>query len=643
MGVGEVTGRGVCTRSRRRAHALVPARFALLPVLAWFAATGAWAAAPAPLAAPDGMVVAESPAAALVGAEVLRRGGNAIDAAIAVHFALAVTYPEAGNIGGGGFMLVRLADGSSEAIDFREVAPAAATRGLFLRSDGTPDAQLSTTSLLASGVPGSVAGMGLAHERYGTLPWKELLAPAQRLAAEGFVVDAYTAAQLLESRARLEAHPAARHIFLRDDRFWAEGDTLRQPELAATLARIAQSGPREFYEGATAESLVAEMTRGGGIITREDLRAYRAIVRRPLTGTYRGYTLITMPPPSSGGIAILQMLGILGGFQLRDGGPLASRTLHLMTEAMRRAFADRAEFLGDPDFAPLPLDGLLQPAYLDSLRASIDPWRATPSLQAGPGMPAGAAAFYAATGGTPGPDIHGAGSGAGSGAGPGAGPDAGSSGGVETTHFSIVDRDGNAVAVTTTLNTWYGSGHMVTGAGFLLNNEMDDFTAAPGQPNGFGLIQGEANAVRPYARPLSSMAPTIVLKDGAPLLVLGSPGGPRIISAVLQTLVCVLDFGMDIQAAVATPRIHHQWWPDVLYYEPDALTADVREALARMGHTLTAYESIGSVQGIEVRSAEGGQRWLLGGADPRRNGCAVGVNHDRIVTHCVCPPCAKAR
>jgi gamma-glutamyltranspeptidase/glutathione hydrolase len=612
----------------RSGHASVPALFALL---AWFATPGAWAAAPAPLAASNGMVVAESPAAALAGAEILRRGGNAIDAAIAVHFALAVTYPEAGNIGGGGFMLVRMADGSSEAIDFREVAPAAATRGLFVRPDGTPDAQLSTASLLASGVPGSVAGMGLAHERHGTLPWKELLAPAQRLAADGFVVDAYTAAQLLESRARLEAHPATRRILLRDGRFWAEGDTLRQPELAATLTRIAQSGPREFYEGATAESLVAEMARGGGIITREDLRAYRPIVRKPLTGAYRGYTLITMPPPSSGGIAILQMLGMLSGFPLSDSGPLSPRTLHLMTEAMRRAFADRAEFLGDPDFTPLPLDGLLQTGYVDSLRARIDPWRATPSLQAGPGLPAGAAGFYAATGGAPGIDIYGAGAGA------------ESPGGVETTHFSIVDRDGNAVAVTTTLNTWYGSGLMVTGAGFLLNNEMDDFTVAPGRPNGFGLIQGEANAVRPYARPLSSMAPTMVLKDGAPLLVLGSPGGPRIISAVLQTLICVLDFGMDIQAAVAAPRIHHQWWPDVLYYEPDALTTDVREALARMGHMLTAYPSIGSVQGIEVRVAEGGQRWLLGGADPRRNGCAVGVSEERIVTRCVCPPCAKAR
>jgi gamma-glutamyltranspeptidase / glutathione hydrolase len=630
---GAVMGRVVRARSWRWAPVL--AIGSILSILMWSATPGARAAAPAPLAASSGMVVAESPAAALVGAEVLRRGGNAIDAAIAVHFALAVTYPEAGNIGGGGFMLVRLADGSSEAIGFREVAPAAATRGLFQRQDGTADGQLSTASLLASGVPGSVAGMGLAHERHGTLPWKELLAPAQRLAADGFVVDAYTAGQLLESRARLEAHPAARRIFLRDGRFWAEGDTLRQPELGATLARIAQAGPREFYEGATAESLVAEMARGGGIITREDLRAYRPVVRKPLTGAYRGYTLITMPPPSSGGIAILEMLGILGGFTLGESGPLSSRTLHLTTEAMRHAFADRAEFLGDPDFTPLPLDGLLRASYLDSLRASIDPWRATPSLQAGPGQPAGAAEFYAATGGTPGSDIYGVE--------PGVAPGAGSPSGVETTHFSIVDRDGNAVAVTTTLNTWYGSGLMVTGAGFLLNNEMDDFTSAPGQPNSFGLIQGEANAVRPYARPLSSMAPTIVVKDGAPLLVLGSPGGPRIISAVLQALTGVLDFGMDIQAAVAEPRIHHQWWPDVLYYEPDALTTDVREALARMGHMLTAYESIGSVQGIEVRSAEGGQRRLLGGADPRRNGCAVGVSDGRIVSRCACPPCVKAR
>jgi len=577
------------------------------------------AAAPAPLVARDGLVVSGNPQASLVGARVLQAGGTAVDAAVAVHFALAVTHPEAGNLGGGGFMIVRLADGTCEAIDFREVAPAAATRDLYLGPDGRPDRALSTASLLAVGVPGSVAGMGLAHERFGTVAWDELLAPAVRLARAGFALDAYLAGGLRRSAERLGRHPEARRIFLREGDYFAPGDTLRQPELAATLARIALHGPAEFYQGETADSLIREMERGGGIMTREDLRAYRPLIREPLRGRDGGHEILTMPPPSSGGVALVQMLQMLAGVPLDVYGAGSSRSCHYLAEAMRRAFADRAEFLGDPEFAPIPVVGLTAASYAESLAATIDPWRATPSLEAGPGLPHGARAFYAATGGSPGPDIR------------------TSSGGTETTHFSIVDAEGNAVAVTTTLNTSYGTGLMATGAGFLLNNELDDFAALPGTPNYYGLIQGEANAVRPFARPLSSMTPAIVVVDGEVRLVLGSPGGPRIITSVLQVYLNVTRHEMDVQAAVAAPRIHHQWWPDRLYHESDALVTDVARALEQLGHTLAPRGAIGSVQAVEVRRNQDGERLLLGGADPRRNGCAVGVSGERIVSRCACP------
>jgi len=576
------------------------------------------AAFPPPTVATDGMVVTDSPEASRVGAEVLRQGGNAIDAAIAVSFALAVTYPQAGNIGGGGFLVVRMAGGPTETIDFREVAPAAATREMYLGPNGRPDPRLSTESLLASGVPGAVAGMAMAHERYASRPWGELLAPAIRLAAEGFALDRYTAGHFIALQARLALHPEAKRIYLRDGQFWAEGDTLKQPELAATLSRIARLGPREFYEGETALLILAEMARAGGIISAADLIAYRPLWRSPLGGRYRGHDVYTMPPPSSGGIALLQMLSCLDPFPVSQLGPQSSRQIHLLSEVMKRAFADRAEFLGDLDHVPVPVAGLLAPAYLDSMRASIDEGCATPALLAGPGLPAGAAAFYAATGGTPGPDIL-------SGHAAGGGP-----GGRETTHYSIVDRHGNAVAVTTTLNTSYGSGQMVTGAGFLLNNEMDDFAALPGSPNYYGLVQGEGNAVRPFARPLSSMTPTIVARGDTLALVLGSPGGPKIITSVLQTLVNVLDHQMDIQAAIAAPRVHHQWWPDTLYVEPRGLTVDVAQALERLGHRLSEGGLAGSVQGIQVVQA-GDRRLLLGASDPRRNGKPVGVSGARLV------------
>ncbi len=569
----------------------------------------AQAASPRPVVGTGGMVVTESPEATLVGARVLQAGGNAIDAAVAVHFALAVTYPRAGNLGGGGFLIIRMADGTEEAIDFREIAPAAATRDLYLGEDGQPDPNLSTSTLLGTGVPGSVAGMGLAHERHATRSWEELLAPAIRLARGGFALDRYTAEHLAIYRGHLGRHPETARILLNGGELWSEGDTLRQPELAATLTRLARHGPAEFYEGATADSLVAEMTRGGGIITAEDLRGYRAKVRRPLRGGYRDLTILTMPPPSSGGIALLQMLHCLEDHPVGDMGPLSSDATHLLVEAMKRAFADRAEFLGDADFTPVPVDGLLRDAYLDSLCASIDPERATPSLEAGPGLPPGADIFYRATGGTPGPDIL------------DPGPD-----GENTTHFSIVDAAGNAVAVTTTLNTSYGTGLMVTGAGFLLNNELDDFAALPGSANYYGLIQGEANSVRPFARPLSSMTPTIALRGDRLALVLGSPGGPKIITAVLQTLVNVVDHQLNIQQAIDLPRVHHQWWPDTLRIENDALSADTRRALEAKGHHLGGSWWMGSVQGIHIVEGR-----MYGAADSRRNGCAAGLSGSLIV------------
>jgi gamma-glutamyltranspeptidase / glutathione hydrolase len=581
----------------------------------------AGAASPKPLLGTDGMVVSESPEASLVGAQVLAAGGNAIDAAIAVHFALAVTYPQAGNLGGGGFMLIRLADGTAEAIDFREMAPAAAMRDLFIGADGRPDRRLSTGSLLASGVPGAVAGMGAAHERHGTKPWRELIEPAQTLAGKGVVLDEYSAGYIARLQGRLSTHPESRRIYLNNGKFHTEGDTFYQPELAKTLGRIALQGPSEFYTGETAKLLITEMERGGGIMTSEDLRGYRPRIRQPIEGHYRGTTILTMPPPSSGGIALAQMFAYLEPFELRSMGALSSRATHILAEAMKRAFADRAEFLGDADFTPVPVQGLLAQSYLDSLAASISLDHATPALSAGPGVPAGAYEFYQETGGQPGADIN---------------LPKPENGGVEsrqTTHFSIVDKEGNAVSCTTTLNTSFGNGHMVTGAGFLLNNEMDDFASAPGEPNYYGLIQGEANAVRPFARPLSSMTPTIVTRDGNVEFVLGSPGGPKIITSVFQTLVNVLDHGMNIQAAIDCPRVHHQWWPDTLRVEPSALTRDVMERLQEKGHALGGSWYMGSVQGIQVVGSGEGRR-LYGGSDPRRNGCAVAVKSGRIISRC---------
>jgi gamma-glutamyltranspeptidase / glutathione hydrolase len=520
------------------------------------------------------MVATSSAPATRVGVEVLRRGGNAVDAAVAVGLALAVTYPSAGNLGGGGFMLVRLADGRTTIIDFREVAPLRAHARTYLdarRRDA------STVGHLAAGMPGTVAGLALARERFGTRPWRELVEPARRLAAEGFLVSHALARDLRASKA-LPRFAESRRVYLRGGRFWRAGERFRQPELAATLGRLQRHGPREFYTGRTARLIAREMRASGGLITLEDLRRYRPVVRQPLRGRYRGYEIVTMPPPSSGGVALLEMLGVLERFPIAQMGAGSSATVHLMVEAMRRAFADRAAFLGDPAFTSVPVARLTSPAYAAELARSIDPRRATPSGEIRAGQPASVE------------------------------PE-------ETTHYSIVDRHGNAVAVTYTLNGSYGSGVTVRGAGFLLNNEMDDFTTRPGAPNLFGLVQGPANNVAPGKRPLSSMTPAMVLRDGRLRWVLGSPGGPTIINTVFQVIVNLADHRMPLWRAVSEPRLHHQWLPDEIVTEPHALPVDVRRSLLAKGHRFARRSRLlGDVQAIEVDPSTGAR---IGVSDPR--------------------------
>ena len=475
------------------------------------------------------MVAAQEKHATRVGVEILRQGGNAVDAAVAVGFAMAVTHPQAGNIGGGGFMLVHLAAGNKTiAIDYRETAPAAMTRDVFLDEKGEADPKKSRESALGVGVPGTVAGLALAHERYGSgkFTLAQLIAPAIALAREGFAVEDDLADSLPRALPRLARWPAAAKIFLkRDGTPLGRGDRLVQGELAASLETIAAGGPRAFYEGALAEKIVTAIKQAGGLMTLDDLKTYRAIERPVVRGTYRGYDIASMPPPSSGGIHLIQILNILEGFPLRDLGAESAATLHLMIEAMKPAYADRAEFLGDPAFVTVPLAGLISKRYAAEQRKAIDPERARPADTIKPGTPAA----YESD---------------------------------NTTHFSVIDADGNAVANTYTLNFSYGLGLVADGTGILLNNELDDFAAKAGAPNAYGLVGGDANAPGPGKRPLSSMAPTIVFRDGRVVLVTGTHGGSRIITTVLQVILNVVDHQMNIAEAVAAPRIHHQWVPD---------------------------------------------------------------------------------
>lgn len=535
-----------------------------------------------PVFARKGMVVAQEPLAADVGVAVLKAGGNAVDAAVAVGFALAVTYPFAGNIGGGGFMLIRMADGRTTFIDFRETAPHQATRNMYLDADG----KMSLDSLhgwRASGVPGTVRGLELAQKKYGRQPWAELLQPAIELASKGFPVSRAMMDSLRGGAHYLSPFPESKRIFLKDGAFYDWNENLRQPELASTLERIAHQGARDFYEGETAHILAREMEKNGGLITLQDLREYQAVERRPLEGDYKGYHIITSPPPSSGGVGILQMLGMLDGTGYEKTGAGSATTYHYFAEVMRRFFADRNEYLADPDFVKNPIAALLDAAYIRKRRESIDPTQATPTEKIGPGLPAGKESS-------------------------------------ETTHYTIADEQGNVVAVTYTLNAGYGSCVTVPGAGFLLNDEMDDFAGKPGSPNLFGMVQGEANVIAPGKRPLSSMVPTIVMKDGKPFLALGTPGGSRIITAVLQVMVNVMDFGMNIQDAIDFPRVHHQWKPDRLDFER-GISPDTIALLKKAGYNIEEAKPvvIARVEGILI---DGG--WLQGGHDERGAGKAAG-------------------
>ncbi|MBZ5529093.1 MAG: gamma-glutamyltransferase [Acidobacteriia bacterium] len=551
--------------------------------------------------AAHGMVASDEPLASAAGVEILRRGGNAVDAAVATAFALAVVEPAAGNIGGGGFMLVRLADGKGTFFDYRETGPAKATPGMYVKPDGTVDEDAAVLGYRAVAVPGTVAGLELALKTHGTLKLAEVMAPAIRLAAQGFPVSEMLARELIEEGKGLERFPVSRRIFLRNGNPYKVGEILRQPELAATLKRIARKGAAEFYRGKTARSLVREMERSGGLITREDLANYKPKIREVLRASYEqdGHTweVLSSPPPSSGGVAIIEALNMLRGVPLKGWQDAAS--VHEVVEVMRRVFADRAAYLADPDFSAVPVAGLTDPCYARELAATIDPLHASSSKAVHAGTPhiCGQAAAAAPPG-----TINGLGE------------------GQNTTHFSVVDAAGNAVASTFTLNDSFGS-HVTSESGFLLNDEMSDFTTKPGEPNPlFGLIQSTANTPGPGKRPLSSMTPTILVRDGKLSFVTGSPGGPRIISATLLTILNWMRLGMEAQAAINAPRFHHQWMPDRVALE-ESFPAAVEEALRAMGHETSRRGNIGLVNAIGI-DARTGER--LGAADPRTNGSAQG-------------------
>jgi gamma-glutamyltranspeptidase/glutathione hydrolase len=543
----------------------------------------------APARATHGMVASTDRYASDVGVAVLESGGNAIDAAVATAFALAVVNPEAGNVGGGGFMVIRLADGTTAALDFRERAPGAASHDMYLDENGELTAG-SRVGHRAVGVPGSVAGLWQVHQRYGSQPWRELVEPAIAL-AEGFEVRERQARSLRHYAEQLAEYPATAAIFLRGGAAPGVGDTLVQLDLAATLRRIQQQGRDGFYSGATAGLIVAEMQRHGGLITEQDLASYEAAWREPVQFTYRDYEIIAMPPTSSGGLTLALMAKILEGYELSDIPWHSAQMIHLLAETWKRAYADRNAYLGDPDFIDIPSERLMSAEYAAERRAGISPTRATPSAEVAPGL---------------GPYPVGG----------------------NTTHLSVVDAAGNAVSMTTTINSFYGIKAVVEGAGFFLNNEMDDFAAQPGTPNMFGLVQGEANAIAPGKRMLSAMTPTIVLRpDGSLLLVIGTPGGATIITNVFQNIVNVVDYGMSLVEAVYAPRLHHQHLPDRIDYERSALDSATIAALEAMGHTLherydddSPYPYIGDVQAI-MALPDGG---LLGVSDPRRGGAAVG-------------------
>lgn len=530
----------------------------------------------------NGMVVCAYPDAAKVGVDILKKGGNAVDAAVAVQFALAVTLPEAGNIGGGGFMVYRSGKGETNTLDFREKAPGMASRDMYLDSAGNVIPDMSLATHLASGVPGSVDGMVEAHQKYGRLKWADLVQPAINLARNGFKITKHLAADLNRAGASFRKLNPGKNYMIKDTP-WQEGDLLMQEDLAKTLEQIRDKGRAGFYDGKVADELVAEMQTGKGLISKTDLQNYHAVWRKALTGTYRGYKVITMPPPSSGGVALLQLLASVEKFPLSRWGYNKDSTVQVMVEAERRVYADRSKYLGDPDFFKVPVDSLLRPAYIVSRMNNFSWNKATLSSDILPGKFVG----YESD---------------------------------QTTHYSIVDHDGNAVSITTTLNGGFGSKIFVKGGGFLLNNVMDDFSSKPGSPNMFGLTGGKANSIQPNKRMLSSMTPTIVEKNGELFMVLGTPGGATIITSVLQTILNVVDFNMEIQKAVDAKRFHHQWLPDLIYTEQNSLDNFVCKKLKQKGYKIIDRQPIGQVNAI-LKDQWG---YLNGGADIRGDDTKLG-------------------
>ncbi|RPI73346.1 MAG: gamma-glutamyltransferase [Ignavibacteriales bacterium] len=531
----------------------------------------------------NGVIVSANSLASQVGLDILKKGGNAVDAAVAVGFALAVTYPSAGNIGGGGFMVIHLADGKETTIDYRERAPLSAFRDMYLDDEGNYIAELSYSGVTSSGVPGSVAGLIYALEKYGTLSLKEVIEPAINLAAEGFLLDYYSARSFEYNLKYFNEYESSMNVFSKGGKPYETGDRFFQPDLAWTLTQIKEKGIDGFYKGKTAELFVEQVRENGGYISLKDLEEYNPVEREPVKGIYRGYDIISMAPPSSGGVCLIELLNILENYEFKKENWGSSSYIHKLVEAMKYVYADRSKHLGDPDYYDVPVSSLISKEYSKEIFNQIKD-TATASSEI---LPSEQISFYESE---------------------------------ETTHYSVYDSYGNAVSTTTTLNSSYGNKIVADGLGFLMNNEMDDFSAKPGEPNIFGLIGGEANSIEPGKRMLSSMTPTIVLKDGKPYLIVGSPGGSTIITVVLQVVLNCLDFGMDIKQAIDMPRIHHQWLPDRIDYEPFSLETDIKENLLELGHILGNERELGRVEGILIDE----NNLIWGATDPRGYGGVEG-------------------
>jgi gamma-glutamyltranspeptidase / glutathione hydrolase len=566
--------------------ATVVAAASFLAAVVAGAPEAALAASAAPVGGANGMVASGHRLASEVGADILRQGGNAVDAAVAVGYALAVVFPAAGNIGGGGFMTIQFADGRKTFVDFREKAPLAATATMYQDAEGNVVPGLSTRGYLAVGVPGSVAGLEAARERFGTMPRDRLLAPAITLASQGFVLDQGDVDSINTAASDLANDPAAAAIFLKQGKQpYKAGDLLVQADLAKSLSLIARDGADAFYKGAIGEAIAKASHDNKGILDMADFERYKVRELKPVECDYRGYHIASAPPPSSGGVIICEILNILEGYPMGELGFHSAKSVHYMVEAMRHAYVDRNSYLGDPEFVKNPLGRLLDKGYAEKIRAAIDPEKAGDSKALRPGVPPHE--------------------------------------GTQTTHYSIVDKNGNAVAVTYTLNDWFGARVVAPGTGILLNDEMDDFTAKPGVPNLYGLVQGEANAISPGKTPLSSMSPTIVSKDGKPVMVIGSPGGSRIITITLEAIINVIDYGMDVQEAIDAPRIHHQWLPETVSLERFALSPDTRRMLEGMGYAFTDDKPWGHADGILIGAP------TLGGK-PRGDARFYGANDPRL-------------